>query len=80
MGAQESTLKSTVSVIVPRGMRSTGFGVFESSFGIAWFVGSFLLGALYDRSMNTMIGVSVLTQLAAIPVFWYTNKCMKKRT
>lgn len=77
MGAQESTLKSAVSLIVPRGLRSTGFGIFETGFGIAWFAGSFLLGALYDWSLPLMISISVLVQLAAVPVFWYTSRCMK---
>lgn len=50
MGAQESIMKAAVSEIIPRSMRSTGFGIFETGFGIAWFLGSWLLGALYDIS------------------------------
>ena len=37
-------------LVIPRSMRSTGFGIFETGFGIAWFLGSWLLGALYDIS------------------------------
>lgn len=27
-------------LVIPRSMRSTGFGIFETDFGIAWFLGS----------------------------------------
>jgi len=46
MGAQESILKSAVTTLVPRDSRSTGFGVFETAFGIFWFLGSWLMGSL----------------------------------
>lgn len=49
-----------VSEIIPRSMRSTGSGIFETGFGIAWFLGSWLLGALYDISPPVwLVAVSV---------------------
>jgi MFS family permease len=69
MGAQESILKAAVSTMVPKASRATGYGIFECSFGIFWFLGSWLLGALYDISIPAMIAVSIITQLAAIPLY-----------
>ncbi len=66
MGAQESIMKAAVSGIIPRSMRSTGFGIFETGFGIAWFLGSWLLGILYDLNPVFLVAVSVLSQLTAI--------------
>lgn len=66
MGAQESIMKAAVSKIIPRSMRSTGFGIFETGFGIAWFLGSWLLGALYDAAPRMLVIVSVAAQLLAI--------------
>ena len=66
MGAQESVMKAAVSGIIPRSMRSTGFGIFETGFGIAWFLGSWLLGILYDLNPVFLVAVSVLSQLIAI--------------
>lgn len=66
MGAQESVMKAAVSGIIPRSMRSTGFGIFETGFGIAWFLGSWLLGILYDLNPVFLVAVSVLSQLTAI--------------
>ena len=66
MGAQESIMKAAVSGIIPRSMRSTGFGIFETGFGIAWFLGSWLLGILYDLNPVFLVAVSVLSQLISI--------------
>ena len=66
MGAQESIMKAAVSSIIPAAMRSTGFGIFETGFGIAWFAGSWLLGALYDIDPLYLAVVSVTVQLLAI--------------
>ena len=69
MGAQESILKAAVTSMVPKASRATGYGIFECSFGIFWFLGSWLLGVLYDISIPAMIAVSVIAQLAAIPLY-----------
>ena len=78
MGAQESILKAAVTSMVPKASRATGYGVFECSFGAFWFLGSWLMGVLYDVSIPAMIAVSVIAQLAAIPLYIGSLKLMKK--
>ena len=78
MGAQESILKAVVTSMVPKASRATGYGVFECSFGAFWFLGSWLMGVLYDVSIPAMIAVSVIAQLAAIPLYIGSSKLMKK--
>lgn len=77
MGAQESILKSAVTSIVPKEKRSTGFGIFETAFGIFWFLGSWLMGILYDLSLNSLVIFSVTMQLIAIIFFYITWKKTK---
>ncbi len=69
MGAQESILKAAVTNLVPKQSRATGYGIFECSFGIFWFLGSWSLGVLYEVSIPAMIALSVAAQLAAIPLY-----------
>lgn len=69
MGAQESILKAAVTSMVPKASRATGYGIFECSFGVFWFLGSWLLGVLYDVSIPAMVVISVLAQLSAIPLY-----------
>lgn len=39
-----------------------------------WFLGSWLLGVLYDVSIPAMVAVSVAAQLAAIPLYLRSAK------
>ena len=78
MGAQESILKAAVTSMVPKASRATGYGVFECSFGAFWFLGSWLMGVLYYVSIPAMIAVSVIAQLAALPLYIGSSKLMKK--
>ncbi len=78
MGAQESVLKAVVTSIVPKDSRATGYGVFECSFGVFWFLGSWLMGILYDVSIPAMAAVSVAAQLAAIPLYFLSSRCAQR--
>lgn len=69
MGAQDSLLKAVLAGVVPQNRRSTGFGVFDTAFGIAWFGGSAAMGLLYGTSIFGLIGFSIVLQLAALPLF-----------
>lgn len=74
MGAQESILKAAVTTMVPKTSRATGYGIFEFAFGIFWFLGSWLLGILYDFDLTVMVTVSMGTQLLAIPLYYLSSK------
>jgi len=68
MGAQGSCLKAVLSAVVPSQKRSTAFGIFDAGFGIAWFLGSAIMGLLYDKSIWALVLFSVSTQVLALPV------------
>ena len=74
MGAQDSSLKAILSGIVPSDRRSTGFGIFDTGFGIAWFVGSAIMGLLYEKSIPAVVVFSVALQLLALPVLALARK------
>ncbi|MEA4920422.1 MAG: MFS transporter [Clostridiaceae bacterium] len=74
MGAQESILKAAVTSIVPKQSRSSGFGIFQAAFGTFWFLGSWLMGALYDMSPLCLVIFSVGMQLISLPFFWLSDR------
>jgi len=74
MGAQGSLLNAIVADLVPPTKRSTAFGFFDAGFGIAWFIGSWLMGILYDRSITAVVVISVGLQLISLPVFFVVNR------
>lgn len=69
MGAQESVMRAAVAQLVAPDRRGTGFGVFQSGYGLAWFLGSALMGWLYDQSIMALVVFSVALQLCAAGMF-----------
>lgn len=66
MGAQESILKSSVAKLSTKETRSKCFGLFEGIFGLSWFIGSFVLGLIYEASMIAFIIIPIILQICAI--------------
>jgi len=71
LGAAESVMRAAVAVLSPSDRRGTAYGIFNAGYGIAWFMGSAIMGWLYDRSLVGLVGFSIALQLAAIPVLLY---------
>ncbi|GBC94707.1 hypothetical protein HRbin16_00491 [bacterium HR16] len=69
MSAQESVMRAAVARLIPPERRGTGYGVFHTGYGLAWFAGSALMGWLYDRSVIALVAFSVIAQVAALAVF-----------
>ena len=74
MSAQGSLFQAMLTGVIPPQKRSTAFGLFDTGYGIAWFVGSAVMGLLYDRSVLAVALFSVILQLTALPVFFIANK------
>lgn len=73
MAAQESIVKAAVTGMVSRQRRATAFGLFDTVFGVAWFLGSVALGALYELSIPALVVFSVAVQLLALPLLIATR-------
>jgi len=78
MSAQGSLLNSVIARVIHASKRSTAFGVFDTGFGVAWFLGSWLMGALYQKSIPAVIVFSVAVQLLAFPTFLFAKR-MERR-
>lgn len=78
MGAQESIMRAAVAEMVPIARRGTGYGIFNTGYGICWFLGSALMGILYDFSLTFLIAFSVVTQLASAPLLLLVRKSALK--
>ncbi|MGC8633239.1 MAG: MFS transporter [Candidatus Limnocylindrales bacterium] len=74
MAAQESIVKAAVTGMVAANRRASAYGLFDTGFGIFWFLGSVALGILYARSILALVGFSVVLQLAAIPFLALTAR------
>lgn len=74
MGAHETVMKSAIADLTPLKKRGTGYGIFNTAYGLAIFIGSAFTGLLYERSIFAVIIISIAVEIAAIPVFFIMRK------
>lgn len=74
MRAQGSLFQAILTGVIPPAKRSTAFGMFDTGYGIAWFLGSAMIGLLYDKSILAVAVFSVILQTAALPILFIANK------
>jgi hypothetical protein len=60
-------MSAAVAKMIPSSRRAGAYGIFGALFGMAWFLGSALEGALYDISVPALVIVAVIAQLASLP-------------
>ena len=74
MGIQDSIMSAPVSVMVHSDRRAYAFGVFNALYGVAWFVGSTVMGIIYSYSILALVIFSVVAQLGTVLVLFSTRK------
>ena len=74
LGAQDASLRSGISQVVSMNKRGSAFGAFNGVYGVAWFLGSALMGLLYDHSLIALVAFGVAAQLLAAALFFYLRK------
>jgi MFS family permease len=74
MGTHETIMKSAIADITPMRKRGTGYGLFNTAYGLAVFASSAVMGLLYDRSIVAVVVMSVAVEVVAIPLFLALRK------
>jgi MFS family permease len=77
MGVHESIIPAAVATMVPQQRRPSAYGIFTGVYGVFWFIGSVIVGRLYDVSLPVLLVFSVAAQLLAIPIFIVVKRTNK---
>jgi len=77
MGVQESIVRAVLAGMVAADRRAAAYGMFDASYGIAWFLGSALMGILYDRSVVALIIFSVAALRVALPILFIVARRLR---
>ncbi len=80
MGVHESVIPAAVATMVPPQRRPSAYGLFTAGYGVAWFLGSAVIGALYDRSVAAVVVFCLALQLAAVPIFLRVARTARLRS
>lgn len=77
MGVHESIIPAAVATMVPQQRRPSAYGIFTGVYGVFWFMGSVIIGRLYDVSLSALLTFAVAAQLVAIPIFIAVRRTSK---
>jgi len=80
IGVHESIIPAAVALMVPAQKRASAYGLFTAGYGVFWFIGSALIGALYGVSLPLAIVFSLIAELAAIPPFLHAKRQMPAKS
>jgi MFS family permease len=69
MGIQETIMRAAIADLTPVERRGFAYGIFNTAYGASWFLGSALMGRLYELSINYLILFAVVMELISIPLF-----------
>jgi MFS family permease len=80
MGAQDALLPPVVARLTPRDRRAGALGTFDAAYGIAWFLGSVAMGALYVRAAWATVAFALVLQLAcALPLYVLAGRAARRQ-
>jgi MFS family permease len=68
MGVHESIIPAAVAPMISPDRRASAYGLFTGVYGIAWFLGSTAIGALFSVSFGAVVAFAVAAELVAIPL------------
>jgi MFS family permease len=74
MGAQESVMRAAIANMISSDRRGTAYGIFNTGYGLCWFIGSALMGYLYDVSITGLVVFSVVIQLCSVPMLVFVGR------
>jgi len=76
MGVHESIIPAAVASFVSAQRRPSAYGIFTGTYGVAWFLGSAIMGVLYDHSVTAVVVFCLVVQLLAVPILLAVRKAI----
>lgn len=74
MGVHETIMRAAIADLTPIERRGFAYGIFNTAYGAAWFIGGTLMGALYDFSASYLILFVVAMEIISLPVFFVMRR------
>lgn len=76
MGMQETILRAAIADFTSIRKRGFAYGIFNTLYGAGWFIGSLVLGFLYEVNIMYVVAFMILAQLAALPALWQVKRAL----
>jgi len=80
IGVHETIMRAAIADLAEPKRRGTAYGIFNTAYGLAFFIGSALMGVLYEVSLHLLFGFAVFMEALSILFFLRFHSYFKKIT
>ena len=74
MGVHGTIMRAAAADLAPMERRGSAYGIFYAAFGTSWFLGSALIGLLYELSINHLVLYVCVVLLVSIPLLFAVTR------
>jgi MFS family permease len=74
MSIHETVMRAAIADIIPIAKRGTAYGIFNTLYGVAYLIGSTVMGYLYENSITYVIIFVSVTEVLAILAYAFFRK------
>jgi len=77
MAVHETTLRAAIADLTTSAHRGLAYGLFNTLYGAAWFVGNTAIGWLYGLAPTLTLAYVAATEVAALAIFLWSRKMFR---
>lgn len=70
MGIHETIMRAAIADLAPVNRRGIAYGIFNTVYGTSWFLGSMLMGLLYNISISYIILFTIAVEAISVPLLF----------
>lgn len=78
MAIHETIMRAAIADMVARNNRAFAYGIFNTAYGLAWFLGSVAIGCFYEISIGSILWFVSCIQVLSVLSFYLLNKQLNK--
>ncbi len=79
MAIHETIMRAAIADLTSIKKRGTGYGIFNTAYGLSMFLGSFIMGALYEAGTGYIMVLALAAQTAALPLYFVMMRAHGRR-
>ena len=78
MAIHETIMRAAIADLTSLKKRGTGYGIFNTVYGLFMFIGASLMGWLYEINICYIIAFAIISELIALVIFVYIMKTVEQ--
>ena len=79
MAIHETIMRAAIADLTSLKKRGTGYGIFNTAYGLCMFVSASIMGWLYEINISYIVAFAVVAEIIALVLFMYLMRAVKSK-